>query len=76
MVNSHISQLLAILHFMPIIIKGQASRNGIHLAREGSSNALFFFFVIFYLCLDSDGTLIIFLCLIVYPPKSTDQSLF
>ena len=43
MVNSHISRLLAILHFMPIIIKGKTSRTGIHLARKGSSNTHFFF---------------------------------
>ena len=43
---------------------------------ERGAQMLIFFFVIFYLCLDSDGILIIFLCLIVYPPKSTDQSLF
>ena len=70
MVNSHISRLLATLHFMPIIIKGKTSRTGIHLARKESSNA-HFFLLLFLICinLDSDGTLIIFLCLIIKHKK-------
>ena len=70
MVNSHISRLLATLHFMPIIIKGKTSRTGIHLARKETSNA-HFFLSLFLICinLDSDGTLIIFLCLIIKHKK-------
>lgn len=58
--------VIAILHFMPIIIiiKGKASRNGIHFATEEAliSNTSFSFRFFFYLHLVLDGTLIISLC--------------